>query len=57
MKQLTQIVVNETEDEKFVVKIGHGEQVTTSDEHKTAAAALEDAVNAQDDLEGLYDLL
>lgn len=57
MKQLTQIVVNETDDEKFVVKVGHGEQVTTSDEHKHAHDAVADAVDQQDEADALYELL
>lgn len=57
MRQILQIVVNETEDGMFVVKIGYGEQVTTSDECEDEHTALVDAVEKQGDTEELYDVL
>lgn len=56
MTQVTQIVVNETEDGKFQVKVGHNKVVTDSGEHKKAADALEAAVNEHPDADALYEL-
>ncbi|MFQ6006123.1 MAG: hypothetical protein ACE5OQ_11530 [Woeseia sp.] len=57
MTPVTQIALYRTDDDGYIVKIGHNEVVTISDEQAVALDALQEAVEEHPDSGELYDFL
>lgn len=54
MKQVTQIVVSEVDEDVYSAKVSYAEEVSQGAKKGTIAEAIEDAVNEHEHVDDLY---